>query len=93
MKKTYFLFLFSWVILLSAQEADRFTNNVSDRTHDSRTDQMKFVPNEVLVKFKDDIILSNGAQLKSAGISSVDKVLKAAGGSTLEKLFPEQSTS
>ncbi len=90
MKKLFTLFLLFGFISLSAQEADRFTNNQSDRPRDPRTDQMNFVPNEVLVKFKDDIAISSGTKLKSAGISSIDKVLKANGGSTLEKLFPSE---
>ncbi len=88
MNKIFTLLLLLGFATLSAQEADRFTDNQSDRPHDPRTDQMNFVPNEVLVKFKDDVTISSGTKLKSAGISSVDKVLKAGGGSTLEKLFP-----
>ena len=88
MKKLFTLLLLFGITSLSAQEADHFTDNQSDLSRDPRTDLMNFVPNEVLVKFKDDVAITSGTQLKSAGVSSVDKVLKAAGGSTLEKLFP-----
>ena len=88
MKTIITILLLFGITSLCAQEADRFTNNVSDRPRDPRTDLMNFVPNEILVRFKDDVAISSGTQLKSAGVSSVDKVLKAAGGSTLEKLFP-----
>jgi len=51
---------------------------------------MNFVPNEVLVKFKDDVTINSGTQLKSAGINSVDQILKANGVASLEKLFPAE---
>lgn len=84
---TAFLLLYC-SITLSAQQADRFTGNASDRPVDPRTSQTNFIPNEVLVKFKDEVTLKAGTLLKSAGISAVDKILMANGASSLEKLFP-----
>ena len=74
----------------SQSEASNYTENTNDRPRDPRSDQMNFVPNEVLVKFKDDVTITSGTMLKSAGISSVDQILIANGVSSLEKLFPEQ---
>ena len=86
---TFLLLLFTFT--LSAQEADRFVENTSDRPRDPRSDQMNFVPNEVLVKFKDDVVVSVGTTLKSAGISSIDQVLRANRVASLEKLFPSET--
>ena len=88
MKKLIYLLLLFFTITVSAQQADKFTDNNNDRPRDPRADQMNFVPNEVLVKFKDEVILKAGTNLKSAGISSVDQILKANNAGTLEKLFP-----
>ncbi len=88
MKNLITFLLFFCTITLFAQEADRFMENTSDRPRDIRADQMNFIPNEVLVKFKDAVTLTSGTNLKSAGISSVDQVLKANGAGSLEKLFP-----
>ena len=88
MKKLLYLLLFFFTITVSAQQADKFTDYNSDQPRDPRADQMNFVPNEVLVKFKDEVILKAGTNLKSAGISSVDQILKANNAGTLEKLFP-----
>lgn len=88
--KNLFCFLLLLVSLsLAGQEADRFDRSSNDRPRDIRTDQMNFVPNEVLVKFRDEVNLSSGRQLKSAGISNIDQVLKNHGISSLERLFPE----
>jgi len=83
---TFLLLIYS--IILSAQQADSFTGDNGDKPRDPRADQMNFVPNEVLVKFKDEVTLSSGTRLKSAGISSVDKILQANGAAGIEKLFP-----
>jgi len=74
----------------SQGEASDFTGNTSDRPRDPRADQMNFVPNEVLVKFKDDVSVPGGSSLKSAGITAVDRVLRANGVASLEKLFPTE---
>jgi len=60
-----------------------------EREQAPQTDQMNFVPNEILVKFKDDVNLSTGSQLKSTGIKGIDQVLKSAEIVKLEKLFPQ----
>jgi len=86
---TFLLLLFTFT--LSAQKADRFMENNNDRPRDPSADQMNFVPNEVLVKFKDDVVVSSGSLLKSAGIGSVDQVLRANGVASLEKLFPTET--
>lgn len=90
MKTSFLFFLILISISLFAQEASQFTENTSDRLRDPRTDQMNFVPNEVLVKFKDDVVVSGGTKLKSAGICSADQILKANGVSSLDKLFPAE---
>lgn len=80
MKKLLFLLLISSQILF-AQE------------HDPRSDQFNYVPNEVLVKFVDDAIISDDATtLKSTGIISIDNILKSADIVKLEKLFPQKKT-
>lgn len=62
----------------------------NDRFLDPQMDQMDFVANEVLVKFRDNVTLPSGNLLKSAGIGSVDKTLKSARVVSLEKLFPQE---
>jgi len=88
MKNLFALLLLLCTFTLSAQQADRFTGTMNDRPRDIHADQMNFVPNEVLVKFKDEVTLPAGTKLKSAGINSVDLILKANGAGSLEKLFP-----
>lgn len=75
-------------LALSAQEADRFTNDNSGRPRNPIADQMTYVPNQVLVKFKDNVVVNSGTQLKSAGISSVDKLLRDNGVIKVEQVFP-----
>jgi len=89
--KTYFLFLSllcSMGLGFSQNQASDFTGTKSDQVRNPRNDQMNFVPNEVLVKFKDAVPVAAGARVKVAGVSSVDQVLKAHGITSLEKLFP-----
>jgi subtilisin family serine protease len=74
----------------SQSEASDFMKKESDRPRDPGADHMNFVPNEVLVKFKDEVMINSGTMLKSAGINSVDQILKANGVPSLEKLFPER---
>lgn len=62
----------------------------NDRFLDPQMDQMDFVANEVLVKFRDNVTLPSGNLLKYAGIGSVDKTLKSARVVSLEKLFPQE---
>ena len=56
-----------------------------------QSDLMNFVPNEILVKFKDNVQLKSGTSLKSAGIETVDQVLKNYEMENLEKLFPTET--
>ncbi len=86
----FFCLIAIYVSGFSQNEASNFSDNNSDRPRDPRSDQMNFAPNEVLVKFKDDVTISSGTNLKSAGISSIDLILKANGVSSLEKLFPAE---
>jgi hypothetical protein len=86
MKPNFLLLLLLCVTALFAQQPDRNEK----QARDPRADQLNFVPNEVLVKFKDDVIVKDGTNLKSAGISSVDQILKANGVGSLEKLFPAE---
>lgn len=86
-----FLLLFAGMGAAFAQnQASDFTGNKSDQPRNPRADQMNFVPNEVLVKFKDAVPVTAGARVKAAGVSSVDRVLKAHGITSLEKLFPTE---
>jgi len=88
--KTYlllFCLLCSYGLGVSQNQASDFIGNKGEQTRNPRNDQMNFVPNEVLVKFKDAIPVAAGARMKVAGISSVDKVLQAHGITSLEKLF------
>jgi subtilisin family serine protease len=74
-------------------KASSFTDRNSDQPRDPRVDQMSFVPNEVLVKFKDEVPLNSAARLRSAGLSAVDKVLQANGIDSLVRLFPNTKSS
>lgn len=85
-----FCLLFSIGMGYAQDKASDFTNKNNDQPRDPRADQMNFVPNEVLVKFKDVVTIQVGTNLKSAGISSVDQILKANGVASLEKLFPAE---
>ena len=91
--KKYLVFLSLCLLLfstfLTAQEATNFTGK-SDRPTDPRMAQFEYVPNEVLVKFKDAVQMPSGSRLlKSAGISSIDKILKSYKAEGLQKLIPE----
>ena len=91
--KTYLLLLCllcSYGLGFSQNQASDFTGNKSDQPRNPRNDLMNFVPNEVLVKFKDAVPIAAGARVKAAGVNSVDKVLQAYGVTSLEKLFPTE---
>jgi len=77
---------------LRAQQASSFTNLAVQPDGRPAPDPgiVDFVPGEILVKFKDDVVVSGGNNLKSSGISSVDKILNANGGTSLAKLFPAE---
>lgn len=80
-----FLLLFStWN--LKAQEASSFVEGKSER-FDPRSDQNNFVPNEVLVKFKDEVKLKSGS-LKSSSITGLEAVLSKHGLTVGEEMFP-----
>ena len=83
-----FLMMLGCIALNAQNSADKFTTGSSDQARDPRADQINFVPNEVLVKFKDEVPLSSAVQLRSAGLSAVDKVLQAKGIDSLVRLFP-----
>ena len=64
-------------VITSAQDYDRFTDSNNDgRSYNPYEDKMNFVPNEVLVKFKDNVQLNSGAVLKSAGTTVLYKILQ-----------------
>ena len=91
--KTYlllFCLICSVGLGLSQNQASDFTGKKSDQARNPRNDLMNFVPNEVLIKFKDAVPVASGARVKAAGVNSVDKVLKAHGITSLEKLFPSE---
>jgi len=76
-------------IIPAQEEASSFTNeNPRQRARHPQSDQFNYVPNEILVKFKDEVSLSGESQLKSTGINGIDAVLKSAGMERMEKLFP-----
>ncbi len=91
MKKSLFLTLiFCAVSLIAREKADRFTSGSNDQTRDPRMDQMSYVPNEILVKFKDETSISTASKIKAAGISKVDQVLQKYEITSLERLFPKE---
>jgi subtilisin family serine protease len=91
MKSLLTSILICLAFLTYAQEADRFIESNNEQPSDPRMDQMSFVPNEVLVKFKDEITINSGTELKSAGVTSIDKLLRANGVSSMEKLFTQET--
>jgi len=92
MKKSILFFLFITIAsIISAQDkASGFSGKDTEQRRDPRADQMNFVPNEVIVKFKDAVHVQLGARMKVAGVNNVDKVLKAYGVTVLDKLFPAE---
>jgi subtilisin family serine protease len=85
-----FLSLFVGFISFAQTEPTDFTGRgLREREQAPQTDAMNFVPTEILVKFKDDVSLSTGTQLKSTGIKGIDQVLKSASIEKMEKLFPQ----
>jgi len=91
--KNYILIILIFAITgfgFSQNQASDFTGRKSDQRRDPRADLMNFVPNEVIVKFKDEVPMQTGARMKAAGVNSVDKVLQTYGVTSLEKLFPSE---
>lgn len=91
--KTYlllFLFICSYCLGFSQNQASDFAENKSEQYRNPRNNRMNFVPNEVLIKFKDAVAVAAGVRMKVAGVNSVDKVLQAHGITSLEKLFPTE---
>ena len=84
-------FLFGLVSFAQTEPTEFTGRDPREREQAPQTDQMNFVHNEILVKFKDNVQLKSGASLKSAGIGTVDLVLKNYGTETLEKLFPTET--
>lgn len=91
MKKFFLpLFLLFVGLTIAQQKASRFTDGNDDNApRNPRMDMMNFVPNEVLLKFKDEITVANGSRVKAAEVNTVDQVLQNYGVTSLEKLFPE----
>ncbi|MGZ2370678.1 S8 family serine peptidase [Ancylomarina sp. YFZ004] len=89
MNRFYTLILFFLLFstgILKAQEASSFVKGKSER-FDPRSDQNNFVPNEVLVKFKDEVKLKSGS-LKSSSINGLEAVLSKHGLTVGEEMFP-----
>ena len=82
--------IFCAVTLLAQEKADRFTSGSNDQPRNPRMDQMSYVPNEILVKFKDETSISSASKIKAAGISRVDQVLQKYEITSLERLFPNE---
>jgi len=90
MKNSLILLLIFITNMLVAQEsASSFTGTNGERKRDPRMDQLSYVPNEIIVKFKDETAISTASRIKAAGISSVDAVLKKYEIVVLERIFPE----
>jgi subtilisin family serine protease len=89
------LFITLWISFVPfiswAQEVDRFTEALNGHERELRMEQMRYVPNEVLVKFRDEAKVNSGRILKSAGINGVDRLLQRHGAEGLEKLFPSET--
>ena len=89
MKKTLTCLLIFCAMVFTAQEkASNFTGRNDDQARDPRMDMMNYVPNEVLLKFKDEVTVTNGSRVKAAGVISVNNVLQNYSITSLEKLFP-----
>jgi len=93
--KKYLITLLSFLmltnILFAQDEPTDFTNrDPRERERAPQFDRMNVVPNEVLVKFKDEVQLESGNLLKSVGISAVDRLMQSHGAENLEKLFPTE---
>ncbi|MGZ2370677.1 S8 family serine peptidase [Ancylomarina sp. YFZ004] len=89
MNRFYTLILFFLLFstgVLKAQEASSFVKGKSER-FDPRSDQNNFMPNEVLVKFKDEVKLKSGS-LKSSSINGLVEVLSKHGLTVGEEMFP-----
>ncbi len=93
MKRLIPIFLILCITSLAAQQkADRFTTATNPESQrNKRSDLMNFVPNEVLIKFKDEVTVTNGSRIKAAGVNAVDKLLQSYGVNALEKLFPAEN--
>ncbi|MDA3817107.1 MAG: S8 family serine peptidase [Prolixibacteraceae bacterium] len=94
MKKiNLFLIILGISLLSNAQdEATNFTGSSDrERAQEPISDRYNYVPNEILVKFKDDVQITSGSLLKSAGINNVDLVLRKYSTEKLEKLFPNET--
>jgi len=93
MKKELVLFtillLFNVTLASAQDEPSDFTGrDLRQRENAAQTDRFNFVPNEIIVRFKDEVQLKSGSQLKSTGISGIDQVLKSAQIENIEPLFP-----
>lgn len=91
--KTRYLALFFIVVscvVIAQEKASNFTAQSTGELQHPRNDLMNFVPNEVLIKFKDAATVNTGSRIKAAGINTVDDVLKTYGVTSLEKLFPTE---
>ncbi|MDX8339273.1 S8 family serine peptidase [Draconibacterium sp. IB214405] len=84
-------FLFRSLNLTYAQdEPSDFTGrDLRQRETAAQTDRFNFVPNEIILRFKDEVQLKSGSQLKSTGISGIDRVLQTARIENVEPLFPK----
>lgn len=69
-------------------EATQFAQVNFDRPRDPQADYMNFVPDEVLVKFKDEVNIESGGRLKSLGIGSIDRIMNKYGITELQRVFP-----
>ena len=91
MRKLISLLLFCCAIALIAQEkASNFTGRDENQPRNPRMDQMNYVPDEIIVKFKDETSISTARKIKAAGISKVDEVLQKYEITELERLFPQE---
>jgi len=90
------ILILNFGLTFAQKQFSDFNGNKSDQPRDPHADLMNFVPNEVIVKFKDAVPVAAGVRMRAVGVSSVDKLLQSHGITSLEKLFPaaqkQQST-
>jgi len=93
MKKLYFLFVMLLLGLNSAYSQQQlFANQPPDSVvrQNPRTSAMEFVPGEVLIKFRDEVVVNlsyKGSQAQT-GINTIDNIFANFNITTAEKLFP-----
>ena len=93
--KKIFLFLCLAVSLDNSAQQQLFVNLPKDSVVrlDPRAQQFDFVPGEILIRYKDDVSVSNLklAGIALTGISSIDQVFRKYNVNQSERLFPNET--